>query len=118
MKLAVCALILKDGLVLAVSRKDNPNDFGLPGGKVDMGETLEEALIREVDEEIGKKPKVVKPVFKDMDGEYEVFTFKCYVDDENFSTTEAGVIAWKTWDELCSGSFGAYNKALKEKLGL
>lgn len=50
---AVTALLVKDELVLAVSRKNNPNDFGLPGGKIDPGETPEGALFREVSEETG-----------------------------------------------------------------
>ena len=35
MKYAVCAVIIKDGLILATHRRDNKNDWGLPGGKVD-----------------------------------------------------------------------------------
>lgn len=33
-------LIEVDGLFLTVSRKDDFNDFGLPGGKVDPGESF------------------------------------------------------------------------------
>lgn len=36
---------------LMVERKDEPGVFGLPGGKVEPGETAEEALVRELDEE-------------------------------------------------------------------
>jgi len=37
--------------VLMVERKDEPGRWGLPGGKVEPGETPEEAAIRELDEE-------------------------------------------------------------------
>jgi 8-oxo-dGTP diphosphatase len=40
-------------LILAVSRKDDPNAFGLPGGKVEHGETEEQAARRELLEETG-----------------------------------------------------------------
>ena len=54
MKYVVCAVILNDkGEVLSVSRKDNHNDAGLIGGKVDQHEILKEALYREVHEETG-----------------------------------------------------------------
>ena len=37
--------------VLAVKRLKSKGKLGLPGGKVDSGETLEEAIVREVKEE-------------------------------------------------------------------
>ena len=47
------ALFNDKGEVLMVSRKDDLNSFGLPGGKLDDNETLEEGIIRETLEETG-----------------------------------------------------------------
>jgi ADP-ribose pyrophosphatase YjhB (NUDIX family) len=51
--LAVSAAILRGGKVLAVRRARQPalNLYTLPGGAVEAGETLEEAVVREVREE-------------------------------------------------------------------
>jgi 8-oxo-dGTP diphosphatase len=51
--LAVSAAIVRDGRVLVVRRARAPANglFSLPGGVVEIGETLNEAIIREVREE-------------------------------------------------------------------
>jgi 8-oxo-dGTP diphosphatase len=51
--LAVSAAIIRDGRVLIVRRARPPAEgvFTLPGGVVEAGERLEEALLREVSEE-------------------------------------------------------------------
>lgn len=51
--LAVSAAIFRDGRVLIVRRARQPAHglYTLPGGGVEIGETLEEAVIREVREE-------------------------------------------------------------------
>jgi 8-oxo-dGTP diphosphatase len=53
--LAVSAAIFRDGRVLIVRRAQPPAHglYTLPGGGVELGETLEEAVIREVREETG-----------------------------------------------------------------
>jgi ADP-ribose pyrophosphatase YjhB (NUDIX family) len=53
--LAVSAAILRDGKILLVRRARPPADglFSLPGGVVEAGETLHEAVMREVREETG-----------------------------------------------------------------
>jgi ADP-ribose pyrophosphatase YjhB (NUDIX family) len=53
--LAVSAAILRDGMLLIVKRRNAPAQglFTLPGGVVEPGETLHEAVAREVDEELG-----------------------------------------------------------------
>lgn len=51
--LAVSAAIVRDGKVLVVRRARNPalHLYTLPGGLVEIGETLEDAIVREVREE-------------------------------------------------------------------
>jgi 8-oxo-dGTP diphosphatase len=53
--LAVSAAIFRDGRVLIVRRARPPAHglYTLPGGGVELGETLEQAVIREVHEETG-----------------------------------------------------------------
>jgi 8-oxo-dGTP diphosphatase len=58
---AACALLDSDGRVLLAQRPEGKQLAGLwefPGGKVEPGETPEETLIRELQEEIGITTKV------------------------------------------------------------
>lgn len=53
---AACALIDRDGRVLLAKRREESAHGGLwefPGGKLNDGETPEEAAIRELNEELG-----------------------------------------------------------------
>ncbi|WP_369725809.1 NUDIX hydrolase [Bradyrhizobium sp. LLZ17] len=54
-QLAVSAAIFRDGKVLLVRRARSPAKgfYSLPGGRVEFGESLQQALAREVDEETG-----------------------------------------------------------------
>ncbi|MDR3084581.1 MAG: NUDIX domain-containing protein [Streptomyces sp.] len=52
----VAASIIQDGRLLVVSKKAAPEVFYLPGGKPDTGEEPMEALVRELDEELGVRP--------------------------------------------------------------
>ena len=110
-----------EGLILAVSRKHNPNDFGLPGGKLDMKadgteETFEEGAARELEEETGLKAEGLKLVFERNDGEFNVQTFVPNRISGEIKTKEVGVVKWITEEELLAGCFGEYNKQLIEAL--
>ncbi|MBB3945251.1 8-oxo-dGTP diphosphatase [Rhizobium skierniewicense] len=58
---AACALVDTDGRILLAQRPEGKSLAGLwefPGGKVESGETPEETLVRELEEELGIKTKV------------------------------------------------------------
>jgi len=119
-KLAATALIYKnvilDGKVLGVSRKTDPNDFGLPGGKVDEGETLYDAMVREVKEETGLTVLKAKPLFfrEDTDFVAVVYLVEQYYGE--ISTDEAGAVKWIDFEKLKQGSFGDYNTMLEQQI--
>lgn len=117
MKQAVVALIFNEvNGILAVSRKDDPNAFGLPGGKVDPGETLPEAIVREVEEETGLIVTQFCEIFKiKVDDQFEGTTYLCKVAGE-INTTESGKVKWVGWPELINGPFGEYNQKLRDSL--
>jgi 8-oxo-dGTP diphosphatase len=57
----VCGLVWRQGLFLAARKKAGKTNAGLwelPGGKVGQGETPEQALVREFQEELGMELKV------------------------------------------------------------
>ena len=60
--LAVSAAIFRNGLVLIVRRAQPPAHgvYTLPGGGVEVGETLAEAVVREVREETGLEIEPVR----------------------------------------------------------
>ncbi len=60
-QLAVSAVIFRGGKVLLVRRARSPGKgfYSLPGGRVEFGESLHAALIREVDEETGLKIEII-----------------------------------------------------------
>jgi len=61
-KVTIDAAIIRDGKILLVKRNKNPfkNRWALPGGFVEYGEKVENAVIREVLEETGLKVEIKK----------------------------------------------------------
>ncbi len=58
----VCALFLDHGRILAMHDERSPYCY-LPGGRVKMGETAEQAVLREVREELEITPIIVRPLW-------------------------------------------------------
>lgn len=58
----VCALIIADNKILAMHDERSPY-FYLPGGRVAMGETAEQAILREIEEELFVTPTIIRPIW-------------------------------------------------------
>ena len=117
MKHSVTAVIINDKKqVLAVSRSYDHSDFGLPGGKVEEGETPEEAIIREMKEETGLNVKVdIQVLSMSMFG-YMGHTYLIKDYSGSIGTTENHIVKWVDYKVIEQGCFGEWNKILSTSL--
>jgi 8-oxo-dGTP pyrophosphatase MutT (NUDIX family) len=127
MKKAVCVLIKVGQGYLAVTRP-NSKQWGLVGGNVDPGETTLQAIVREVQEEVGLTldPTLLQEAFTQVcPGEVDYLTTTFVYPDMNFSALnnikmEAGLFfSLITKEDLCDiklSPFADYNRQLFESL--
>jgi 8-oxo-dGTP diphosphatase len=64
-QVAVGAIVIRDGEILLVKRGKEPNkgQWAIPGGSVQLGETLQTATEREIREETGLIVKAREPIY-------------------------------------------------------
>jgi ADP-ribose pyrophosphatase len=110
---AVGAIVMKDGRVLLVRRGQPPSEgmWAIPGGRVELGETLQAAAEREIEEETGLTISAGDPVhtfdviLQDEAGRIRfhyviVDLLAVYVSGELQPGDDAHEARWVTPDEL------------------
>lgn len=112
---AQVVLINEDGLILGVSRKDNHSDVGLIGGKVDPGETPEQAAVRETKEETGLDIYGLQLVFAMFRDGYMGYTYLAKFTGE-INHNEPHIVDWVPFSKIIEGSFGRFNELVSESL--
>lgn len=110
--MGVGGVVILDGRVVLVRRGKEPlrGRWVVPGGTVELGETLREALVREMHEETGLRvePRDLLAVFDriEWDGghvryHYVIVDYLCrYVSGEARAASDALEVAWAAPDEL------------------
>ena len=103
----VAALIERDGLILVGQRPEGTHLAGLwefPGGKPELGETSEQALARELHEELGIEHCVVGPRVDSVEHAYPEFDLALDLHpvqtDETPRALQAAALRWVAPAEL------------------
>lgn len=113
---SACVVIADGERVLAVARRGTASLWGLPGGKADGHESLEECAVREVLEETRVRVGGLREVYRAMVGDTEVTTFFAQRWSGAPANGDAGPVSWVTWDELLTGAFRDYNSVVMREL--
>lgn len=121
----VAALIEHEGTILACQRRRGQRFelmWEFPGGKVEPGETPEQALARELEEELGVSAIIGRQVFRtthsyaEMRHPIELIFFAAAVTPGEIHNLEFEQIAWRAPQSLPELNFLAADRELIAKL--
>jgi len=108
---SVAGIVVDDaGRVLVVRRRDN-GAWEAPGGVLELAETPEEGVAREISEETGMAVEVreLTGVYKNLSRGIVALVFRCRpVGSEVHPTDEASEVRWMTRDEVRAAMVPAF----------
>ena len=105
----VAAIIFREEKILCVQRTEHEKEYvslkwEFPGGKVEVDESREEALVREIREELSVDIEVseflmtVEHTYPDF--HLTMHVFKCVLDQGEITLNEHVALKWLSLDEL------------------
>lgn len=105
----VVAAVIKNGNKIYATQRgygEFKGGWEFPGGKIEQGETSQEALVREIEEELETKIKV-NDLIDTIEYDYQTFhlsmeCFWCEIVKGNLVLLEAEAAKWLTKEELYS----------------
>ncbi|MGD9346802.1 MAG: NUDIX hydrolase [Candidatus Aminicenantes bacterium] len=129
-QVAVGAIVIKDEKILLVKRNKAPHKdlWAIPGGSLELGETLQKAAEREVREETGLTIKAGKPVYtfdlieRDKDGRirfhYVIVDLEAeYINGELRPADDARDARWFARKDLKRIAMSESTRKLLHKIG-
>src|SRR6266487_5552961 len=117
-RIAVSAVILKQGNILLAHRRDI-DWWNLPGGGMELEETVDEALRREVHEETGLEVEIERlvGVYSKPQKQEVVLTFSCHVTGGTLrETEETSECRYFAHDILPSNTLPKYRQRIEDAL--
>ena len=115
----VAAIIMKDNLYFIAQRNKNKHlglKWEFPGGKVGINESNEEALQREIKEELNitieVKKKIAKKLYKDEKINISLHYYICHIQNGNIRLNEHENSKWLTKDNLNKYDFVSGDKSV------
>lgn len=123
MKEVTAAIILKNDQVLIAQRADDdklPGKWEFPGGKIELGESPQECLKREIKEELDVDIEVLnffgESIYTYQSGTIKLMAYWCKWFSGEFSLKVHRQIAWINKSELALYDFAPADIPLVEKL--
>jgi len=124
--ITVVAALIRDTGKLLVCQRKRGTSFAMmwefPGGKVKLGETLKQALVRELEEELGTQATIGSEVYRtqhryaEMSEPIELIFFQAELNPKSVRNLVFEEILWREPSSLPELNFLPADKELIEKL--
>jgi len=116
-------IIVHEGKVLIARRKQGQNHGGLwefPGGKIEVNETPQECLVRELHEELGIEVEAGRIVAEAWDrsghGSFVILAVEAGLVSGSIRPTVHDEVKWVSWEDLPAYPLAPADRELLEKI--